>query len=421
MGRIVVGVDPTPAARRALAWALDEARRRGASLEVVTAYHAPSAWFGMGDAVGAGVSTGFTEDDLAESAAASQASIVDDVARHDPEVEVVARTVAGTPGAALVDASRGAELLVLGASTHGELTGAVRGSVEHHCVRRAHCPVVVVRSADAGTAGGGPDGSAGSGGAWPPKGPGTWAIDLDGVVWLAGRPLPGVATAVAALRAAGNRTLFVTNNAGLTRAQLLDRLGAIGVPTEPGDLVSSAQAAATLVTPGWRVLPVAQGGATEALAERGAELVDAHPADAVVVGYTRHFDYDLLAAAGNAIRHGARLIGTNDDATYPTPDGLLPGAGSILAAVATAGSVTPTIAGKPHEPLAALVRTLAPDLVAMVGDRPSTDGLFARRLGVPYALVLSGVTAAGDPVPDPPPDVTSADLGQLVTDWRSTS
>jgi len=58
---------------------------------------------------------------------------------------------------------------------------------------------------------------------------------------------------------------------------------------------------------------------------------------AVVVGYTSHFDYDDLTAACRTLRGGARLVGTNDDATYPTPDGLVPGAGSLLAAVATDG------------------------------------------------------------------------------------
>jgi len=250
---------------------------------------------------------------------------------------------------------------------------------------------------------------------WPPGHPGTWVIDLDGVVWLSGQPIVGVREALAALRATGSRPLFVTNNAGLTRRQLLGRLAHLGVAADDGELVSSAQAAATLVPPGSRVLAVAQGGATEALTAHGATLVTKGPADAVVVGYTSRFDYGLLAVAADAVRHGARLIGTNEDATYPTPEGLLPGAGSLLAAVATASGAVPEVAGKPHGPMVGLVRARATDVVAVVGDRPSTDGLFARRLGVPFALVFSGVTAATDPVSDPAPDVTAADLGELVT------
>ena len=115
-------------------------------------------------------------------------------------------------------------------------------------------------------------------------------------------------------------------------------------------------------------------GVIEALEARGAVVVPNGggngPADAVVVGYHRDFDYAGLTAAMRAVLAGARLIGTNDDATYPSDDGLLPGNGSLLAAVATASGTIPVVAGKPHEPMAALVQErLGPDGI-VVGDRP---------------------------------------------------
>jgi len=250
--------------------------------------------------------------------------------------------------------------------------------------------------------------------AWPPPPGGTWLLDLDGVVWLSGQPIDGVDRAVKALRSEGVRPLFATNNAGLTVDQVLERLAGCGIDAERHDVVNSPQAAASLLEPGSTVLAVCGAGALEALAARGVKLVERGPADAVVVGYTTAFDYDLLARAAAALHAGARLIGTNDDATYPTPDGLLPGAGSLLAAVTTAGGVQPVVAGKPHEPMAQLVRQRAGDVVTMVGDRPSTDGLFARRLGVPFALVLTGVTKPGAPAGQPEADVTSASLATLV-------
>ena len=110
-------------------------------------------------------------------------------------------------------------------------------------------------------------------------------------------------------------------------------------------------------------------------------------------------------------------MGTNDDATYPTPDGPIPGGGSILAAVQTAAGVTPQIAGKPHEPMAELVRSvIGPDAAraaVMVGDRPSTDGLFAMTLGCRYAHVESGVTIAGSTI-EPTPDMVVADLSGVA-------
>ncbi len=250
---------------------------------------------------------------------------------------------------------------------------------------------------------------------WPPPAGGTWLLDLDGVVWLSGQPIEGVAGAVARLRQVGVRPLFTTNNAGLTVGQLVERLERVGVPAGPADLVTSAQAAATLLAPGSTVLAVAQGGALEALAARGVAVTASGPADAVVVGFTRSFDYEHLTAACRVLRSGGRLVATNDDPTYPTPDGLIPGAGSIVAAVSTAGGVAPEVAGKPYPPMADLVRSRAPDVVAMVGDRPSTDGRFAGVLGVPFALVESGVTRPGAPV-DPAPAVRAVDLAHLVAD-----
>ena len=240
-----------------------------------------------------------------------------------------------------------------------------------------------------------------------------WILDLDGVVWLADQPIAGAADAVAALRAAGERVLFVTNNSSARLADQEAKLAAHGIPAT-GDVVTSAQAAASLVEPGMRALVCAGDGVREALEARGVEAVDDGDADVVVVGWHRTFDYDRLTAAHRAVRRGARLIGTNDDATYPTPDGPIPGGGSILAAVATAAGVAPVVAGKPHEPMAVLVRSLAGPTGTMVGDRPSTDGGFAVRLGYRFALVLSGVTAAADLPVEPTPDVVADDLAALV-------
>jgi len=252
--------------------------------------------------------------------------------------------------------------------------------------------------------------------AWPPEAGGTWIIDLDGVVWLAGVPIAGVAEGLARLRTAGVRPLFASNNSSLAVGEVVARLGRAGVQAGANEIVTSAQASARMVEPGARVLALAGDGVLEALAERGATAVASGPADAVVVGFTRSFDFDRLAGAADAVRGGARLIGTNEDATYPTPDGLLPGAGSLLAAVVTASGGTPEIAGKPHLAMAELIASRTHDAVCVVGDRPSTDGRLARRLGLPYALVLSGVTRPGTTGIEPAPTVTADDLGALARD-----
>jgi 4-nitrophenyl phosphatase len=245
----------------------------------------------------------------------------------------------------------------------------------------------------------------------------TWILDLDGVVWLSEQPIPGSVDAIAALKEAGRRVLYVTNNAGPRVAELVEKLEGLGIPASPDDLATSAQAAATLLEPGTTALLCAGPGVEEALNERGVTVVREGPADAVVVGFHRDFDYDRLTAAFRAVHGGARLIATNDDVTYPTPDGPIPGGGAIVAAVAAASGVRPTVAGKPYAPMAALIRKrLEGNLqdAMMVGDRPSTDGLMARRLSVPFALVLTGVTSEDEISTDDPPDLVEPSLAALV-------
>jgi HAD superfamily hydrolase (TIGR01450 family) len=260
----------------------------------------------------------------------------------------------------------------------------------------------------------------------------TVLCDLDGVVWLAHQPITGAVDAVAALRATGRRVLFVTNNSSPLLADHEGALANIGIPAA-GDVVSSAMAGAHLVEPGMHVLVSGGPGVVEAVERRGATVVlnDGTPVaariDAVVVGLHRDFDYARLAVTTTALRAGARLIGTNDDSTYPTPDGLLPGAGSILAAIATAGGAEPVIGGKPHQPMADLVAEVLghgragfdPRSTLVVGDRADTDGEFARRLGSPFALVRTGVTPPGLAV-DVPVAIDAADLAGVAAALGAT-
>jgi HAD superfamily hydrolase (TIGR01450 family) len=253
---------------------------------------------------------------------------------------------------------------------------------------------------------------------WPPPPEGTWVLDLDGVVWLTGQPIPGVDEAVGRLRGAGVHVLFATNNSAPTRAQLHRQLAHCGITADDADVLSSADVAAGMLDPGTSALVLAEDGVIEALGRRGVTVVPKGPADAVVVGLTRAFTYDTVAEAASTVRAGARLIGTNTDATYPTPDGLVPGAGSILAAVSTAAETTPEVAGKPHHPTAEAITKLVPEgeLRTMVGDRPGTDGALAAQLGVPFALVLSGVTRKGAIPEDAGAAAVAPDLLALVNE-----
>lgn len=271
-----------------------------------------------------------------------------------------------------------------------------------------------------------------------------WALDLDGVIWRGRRTLPGAPEAVARLRRRGDRVVFVTNNSARTPAQVVETLAAHRVTAGVDEIVTSSLAAATLLRSGETVLVVGGPGVRAAVAGAGAEVVDAvalaragtrraPTCDAVVVGITPDFDYAVLTLALGAVDAGARLIATNDDPTFPVADGIAPGNGALVAAVERATGRRATVAGKPHEAMAVLVRAAlgappgagepagsgsaasAPILGAvMVGDRPDTDGLFARRAGLAFALVLSGVTAASDLPVEPRPDLVAADLAEVV-------
>lgn len=240
-----------------------------------------------------------------------------------------------------------------------------------------------------------------------------WVLDLDGVIRLGDQPIAGAAEAVAMLRDAGEEVVFATNNAYRSIRDQEAALAAMGIPAE-GAVVGSAQAGASLLAPGERVLVVGGPGLIEEVVARGCELVDEGPCDAVISGLDREFGYDALRRAGMAIRAGARWVLTNPDPTFPTPHGLEPGAGAIGAAIRAAGGVAPEIGGKPEGAMVGLLRERFGADGIVVGDRADTDGRFATALGYRFALVLSGVTTADDLPVDPEPWVVAEDLLTLV-------
>jgi HAD superfamily hydrolase (TIGR01450 family) len=216
--------------------------------------------------------------------------------------------------------------------------------------------------------------------------------------------------------------IFVTNNACPDLAGHEAKLASMGIDAA-GAVISSPAAAASLLSPGERVLVAGGAGVAEAVLGVGAvpvtyEELDGAGAgggvDAVVAGFHQGFDYDRMRIAADAVRHGARFIATNDDPTYPTEHGLVPGNGALIAGVAVASGVEPTIAGKPHPPIVELVRRRFGDVGLVVGDRPDTDGAFAHAMGWEFGLVLSGVTSAADLPVAPAPSVVADDLAALV-------
>ena len=241
----------------------------------------------------------------------------------------------------------------------------------------------------------------------------TWALDLDGVVWLGDKVIQGVGESITFLREKGEQVFFVTNNSGRTVSEVEEKLNSFNI--EPnGGVITSAMAMATLFSPDETVLTLCGKGAVEEMEKVGAKPVKDGKADSVVVGFHEDFDYWKLTAALQAIDAGARLLATNDDLTYPSHDGIRPGAGSILASLVAATEAVPEIAGKPYQPMCDLLNELSGGNGIMVGDRPDTDGRFAKNLGWDFGLVLSGVTKKSDLPVDPPHDFLADDLPDMV-------
>ena len=241
----------------------------------------------------------------------------------------------------------------------------------------------------------------------------TWALDLDGVVWLGDKVIQGVGESITSLREKGEQVFFVTNNSGRTVFEVEEKLNSFNIEPAGGG-ITSAMAMATLLSPDETVLTLCGKGAVEEMEKVGAKPVKEGKADSVVVGFHEDYDYWKLTAALQAIDAGARLIATNDDLTYPSHDGIRPGAGSILASLVAATEAVPEIAGKPYQPMCDLLNELSGGSGIMVGDRPDTDGRFAKNLGWDFGLVLSGVTKVSDLPVDPPHDFLANNLPDMV-------
>jgi glycerol-1-phosphatase len=227
-------------------------------------------------------------------------------------------------------------------------------------------------------------------------------LDLDGCVWVGDEPVDGSVQAVAALRTAGKRLAFVTNNSWRSGEEQVQKLWGLGVKASLGDVVTVGGALQHLLAE-TRSRRTAFVIGTDALREHvrqaGLQLLngsdEASRAEVVVVGGTDQVDYSDLRVATLAVSRGADLLGTARDPTLPMPEGPWPGSGAILAAVEKASGTTAQLVGKPEPALflTALDR-LGEGRTLVVGDRLDSDVAAAQAAELDAALVLSGGTSA---------------------------
>jgi 4-nitrophenyl phosphatase len=247
---------------------------------------------------------------------------------------------------------------------------------------------------------------------------GNVVCDLDGVLYLAGHPITGAAAALERLDEEGFRILFATNAGMLTPRGVAEHISSCcGYPADVDQVITSVMAVGDMLRPPDQpVLVVGEAGLSATLVEMGiAVATSAEEACSVVVGLCRSFDYEMVHSTMQALEKGGRLIATNTDSTYPTPDGRWPGAGVVVAAVEVASGRKAEVAGKPYAPMrAAIRRHLGGGPTWVVGDRAETDLAMAHLEGWSSVLVLTGVTAdAGDLPPEMAPDRVLASLADL--------
>jgi NagD protein len=251
-----------------------------------------------------------------------------------------------------------------------------------------------------------------------------YAFDLDGTLYVDDALLPWAAQTITRIRAGGGRIAFVTNKPLETATDYAIKLTGLGIPAEPGEVVTSIDALVLYMRsqhPSARVMPIAEPIVFAALTEAGFHVTD-DPAetDVVVVAFDRTFNYTKLTAAYRAVRlHGAALVATNPDPYCPTSDGGIPDCAAMLAAVeACTGAKAEAIVGKPSRYMAQAVLkrlNVAPGSAAMVGDRLATDVAMAKSFGLVAVLVLTGASRIDDISPSAfKPDYAIDGLHELI-------
>ncbi|MFD4246358.1 HAD-IIA family hydrolase [Streptomyces sp. NPDC058525] len=255
----------------------------------------------------------------------------------------------------------------------------------------------------------------------------TALLDLDGVVYAGGEAIAYAVESLAAARSDGMHLAYVTNNALRTPDAVAEHLGELGIPTEAGEVITSAQAVARLiaeqVAPGSKVLVIGGEGLRVALRERGLVPVDSAEEEglaAVVQGYGGpDLAWGRFAEASYAINRGVPWYASNTDLTIPGARGIAPGNGAAVEVVRIATGAEPQVAGKPLPPMhrETVLRTGAKRPL-VVGDRLDTDIEGAFNGEVDSLLVLTGVTDAKQLVRAEPrhrPTYVDRDLRGLLT------
>ena len=246
-----------------------------------------------------------------------------------------------------------------------------------------------------------------------------FAVDLDGVIWRGDVFLEGAIDGLAAIRATGKPLVVMTNNGSYLPEEIVERLGKGGFELQISEVLTSS-----LVARRWIAEQGLEGGTAFILGPKSVavqfddllkvqRIEPGASADVVIVGRDVDFTYERLKVAANSIRAGGRFLALNWDPVMPVDDGVVPGTGSIVAAMEAASGEKPVVMGKPEPPMMeAGAQILGQSPVLMIGDRIEADIVGAQRMGWDAALALTGLSQS--PSGEPAPDYVLESLGALA-------
>ncbi|MFZ3150406.1 MAG: HAD-IIA family hydrolase [Anaerolineaceae bacterium] len=252
-------------------------------------------------------------------------------------------------------------------------------------------------------------------------------LDMDGVLWHDSNPIGDLPEIFSGIAAMGLKVVLATNNATKSVEEYLTKLRAFGVEVDREQIITSAETTAlylqTHFPAGTTAYVIGTSSLKKTLQSKRLQIAteeNCQSADVVVVGLDPNITYDKIRNAGLLVRSGAAFIATNTDATLPTPNGLYPGAGVMVAAIRIASGREPLVIGKPFTAMyeqAFKLLGIRPDQTLGIGDRLETDIISAQNAGCLSALVLSGVTTAEQAASwKPEPDLIAQDLTALLYD-----
>lgn len=244
---------------------------------------------------------------------------------------------------------------------------------------------------------------------------------MDGVIWRGPDPIGNLAVIFDQIAKKGLKVGFATNNATASVSGVLEKLRGFGVDTSEENILTSGVATAAYLKKkfpnGGNIYTIGEEGLTTQLEEMGFYYSE-QDCLAVVVSLDREFNYSQLNKANRLIRSGIPFIATNPDKTFPVPNGIIPGTGSIAAAIEAASNTPPLVIGKPSPLLFEILLqrlNILPTEALVVGDRYETDIIGGKNAGCQTALVLTGVTMKEAVKSlDPAPDIISESLTSLI-------